>query len=177
MVRPGRICPGFHRLSRRGRVFLYLFIFCVILCAIFTGAFLIAGLVKSNLGTLIDDAADGRSGVSTHFRGLNARRSYHESQRADHWPGFLRTHTVSSSSRSWDTLTTSISLLAKYRSHGSSWDVVRSRPRAGPTARNSADGSTELSTCISTALPPPMDHTTPRRLYCAKMTPATSSSA
>ncbi|KAH9894975.1 hypothetical protein C8Q73DRAFT_790170 [Cubamyces lactineus] len=64
MVRPGRICPGFHRLSRRGRVFLYLFIFCVILCAIFTGAFLIAGLVKSNLGTLIDNAAGGQNGLA-----------------------------------------------------------------------------------------------------------------
>ncbi|KAI0331228.1 hypothetical protein GY45DRAFT_1336372 [Cubamyces sp. BRFM 1775] len=65
MVRPGRVCPGFHRLSRRGRVFLYLFIFCVVLCGIFTGAFLIAGLVKSNdLGSLIDNAAGGGSGLA-----------------------------------------------------------------------------------------------------------------
>ncbi|EIW63013.1 uncharacterized protein TRAVEDRAFT_69173 [Trametes versicolor FP-101664 SS1] len=62
MARHRRRCSP--RLSRRSRVFIYVTIFCVLLCALFTGAFLIAGLVRSNLGKIIDRAAEGGNGLA-----------------------------------------------------------------------------------------------------------------
>ncbi|KAH9847631.1 hypothetical protein C2E23DRAFT_863263 [Lenzites betulinus] len=64
MPRRRKLCCGIPRLSRRTRVFIYLVVFTVILCAVFAGAFLIAGLVRSDLGKIIDNAAQGKNGVA-----------------------------------------------------------------------------------------------------------------
>ncbi|KAI0633341.1 hypothetical protein C8Q77DRAFT_782089 [Trametes polyzona] len=64
MPRPRRSCSGIPRLSRRSRVFLFLTVFFILICAIFTGAFLIAGRVRSNLAKVIDTSANGRDGVA-----------------------------------------------------------------------------------------------------------------
>ncbi|KAI0829623.1 hypothetical protein BC628DRAFT_1416671 [Trametes gibbosa] len=64
MPRRKRLSCGIPRLSRRTRVFIYLFVFCVIICAVFAGAFLIAGLAKTNIGKIIDNAAQGGNGLA-----------------------------------------------------------------------------------------------------------------
>ena len=55
------------RLSRRTRLFLWLSFACILLCGAFTAIFLVAGVRRFNIGKTIDDAANGRDGVSLAF--------------------------------------------------------------------------------------------------------------
>ncbi|KAI0769667.1 hypothetical protein BD413DRAFT_555954 [Trametes elegans] len=59
-----RFSSGLRLSSRRLRIFLYLLITCLFLCAVFSGAFLVAGAVSSNLSSIIDTASEGKSGLA-----------------------------------------------------------------------------------------------------------------
>lgn len=59
-----RSCFGTRTFSRRTKLFFWLFITCFVLCGGFTAVFLVAGVRRSDIGKTIDDASQGKDGVS-----------------------------------------------------------------------------------------------------------------
>ncbi|KAI0743839.1 hypothetical protein C8Q80DRAFT_1183428, partial [Daedaleopsis nitida] len=68
------LCCGLRRLSRRSRLFIWLSIACVFLCAIVSSVFLVAGVRRFDIGKQIDDGAQGKDGVALlgHAYNINA---------------------------------------------------------------------------------------------------------